>query len=437
MTFHRKNIAQTSTDSPKIATEATGLSGPSLFLARAAWLVLVLGFLALFVASLPPYFVLLSHPCIGSSCQFAQVIPASEMSQLRSLGISLDTYAVLQISSQILLVSVFVAIASIIFWRKSDDPVALLGSFTLAMFGILFEKGNLSLLPQVWALPVQCVASLSFTGFFIFFYLFPSGQFVPRWTRWLAGGYLLYWLTDEFLPIWQNSPLNFVIFVGFIASLFGVQVYRYRRVSTLRERQQTRWVVIGAIAGIGGYLVIFTLLYIFLGGPPTNTSQPPLPLLLINSAISLLILLFPLSVGFAILRYRLWDIDILVNRALVYSALTITLGLAYAALIIGLQFLLHGIIAQSNEVILVGSTLVIAALFQPLRRRIQQMIDRRFYRRKYDAAKTLAAFSATLREEVDLAQLSEQLVTIVQETMQPTHISLWLQPGSKERQRTP
>jgi hypothetical protein len=437
MTFHRKNIAQTSTDSLEADTRATGLSGPSLILARVAWIVIVMGFLALFVASLPPYFVLLSHPCTGSLCQFAQLIPASEMPQLRSLSISLDTYAASQISLQILLVSVFVAVAAVIFWRKSADPVALLGSFTIAMFGILFERDNLSLLPPLWALPVQLVSSLSFTGFFIFFYLFPNGQFVPRWTRWLAVGSLLYWLADIFLPVWQNSLLNFVIFLGFVASLFGAQVYRYRRVSTPRERQQTKWVVLGAIGGIGGYLTVFTVLFIVLGDLSHASNQPPLLLLLINSAIALLILLFPLSIGFAMLRYRLWEIDILINRALVYSALTITLGLAYAALIIGLQFLLHGIIAQSNEVVLVGTTLVIAALFQPLRRRIQQTIDRRFYRRKYDAAKTLSAFSATLREEVDLAQLSEQLVAVVRETMQPAHVSLWLRPTVQERQRTP
>jgi hypothetical protein len=142
------------------------------------------------------------------------------------------------------------------------------------------------------------------------------------------------------------------------------------------------------------------------------------------------------AIAVAILRYRLYDIDVLINHTLVYGSLTVLLASAYVGGVVGLQAFFRAITGQESTLAVVASTLAIAALFGPLRRRVQAFVDRRFYRRKYDAAKTLDAFSVRLREETRLDALSEDLVGVVTRTVQPAHASLWLRPeaGSKDEQ---
>ena len=149
----------------------------------------------------------------------------------------------------------------------------------------------------------------------------------------------------------------------------------------------------------------------------------------------LLVLLIPVSIAIAVLRYHLYDIDTLINRTLVYGSLTATLVTLYFGVIVVLQRVFVLLTGRQSTLAVVASTLVIAALFMPLRRRIQSLIDRSFYRRKYDAVKTLEAFSAKLRNDTDLAALSEDLVGVVRETMQPTHVSLWLRHGMTPKRK--
>jgi hypothetical protein len=141
----------------------------------------------------------------------------------------------------------------------------------------------------------------------------------------------------------------------------------------------------------------------------------------------------PIAIGIAILRYRLYEIDRLINRTLVYGSLTLVLILLYVGSVVALQGIFRALTGQESQLAVVASTLVIAALFNPLRRRVQGFVDRRFYRRKYDARKTLEAFSAKLRDETDLETLNSDLIGVARETMQPAHVSMWLRPETAQK----
>ncbi len=228
--------------------------------------------------------------------------------------------------------------------------------------------------------------------------------------------------TLEWLGRWASGQ-GIITLVYLLLSL--VAFFRgYRASRDAVTRQKLRWVVFaGLVSGISG-IILWVLPTDILGFP-----------IISNNVLGLLVVPFPLSIAIAILRHRLFDIDIIIHRTLVYSILSGALALVYFGSVVMLHFLFGGLTGQNNGLVIAGSTLGIAALFQPLRRYIQAVIDRRFYRHKYDAAKTLEAFGATLRNEVNLNTLREQLVAVVEETMQPAHVSLWLRKPEKPGER--
>ena len=199
---------------------------------------------------------------------------------------------------------------------------------------------------------------------------------------------------------------------------------------------QIKWI---ALAGsITGTLVFLSIIAGLLLLPESMSPEgiegaPPLWLQLLMYALTLSFTGVPVAIGFAVLKYRLYDIDLIINRALVYAPLTAMLALVYFGGVVGLQAALRALSGQESTLAIVASTLAIAALFNPLRMRVQTFVDRYFYRRKYDAAKTLAAFNARLREETDLDTLSDDLVGVVRGTVQPEYASLWLRHDTASR----
>ncbi len=389
----------------------TRLRGYRLALVRLGWVGLSILALIIFIASLPVYFA-----------RQQESYPAG--------------YAVFLLILGIFVALVWFIVALLIFWRKSNDWMALLVSFMLVLQGVGTTIYPLDAIPSIWLLPAVSVDMLSFILLFLAFSLFPTGRFVPRWIGWLAVLFAAVWLGALMVGFYHLLPallsqLFTLVLYGFLGGFVVAQLYRYHAVSTRTERQQTKWIVFGVTVAV---LIEFAYT---LGSDlfPSFFATGSLADLILSPMVTGLPILIPLSFGFAILRYRLWKIDAIINRTLVYGVLTGTLASVYFGLVFLMQFLLRGFIGQTNDITIVISTLVIAALFQPLRHGIQRVINRRFYRQQYDAAKTLAAFSATLRHEVDLTQLSEQVVAIVQETMQPASVSLWL--CKRERESKP
>ncbi len=424
------------------STLPTRLYGRRLLLSRITWSLLVVFALGMTVLGLPGYFTQLQTLCHGAACGSVQ-LSAEGMLTLKQLGFSLGQYTAFTFTLTLIPAVVCCGVAVLLVLRRSDDAMALLISFVL----VSFASGNVNntILLSQWVGPAfasilaNIIGDISLSSFVLTFYLFPDVRFVPRWTRWLMLLFIGVALLVTFGPL-TSLPLLLITvtadiaFFGALLSSVLAQLYRYRRVSSPLQRQQTKWIVYS--------LTVTILLVVATNFPPAIVPalSPPGSLFAsINNMLgNLVTVLIPLSFVVAILHYRLWDIDLLINRTLVYGTLTAILALVYVGSIVLLQDLLRGIIHQDNAVAIVVSTLIIAALFQPLRRRIQALIDRRFYRRKYDAAKTLEAFSATLRNEVDLSQLSEHLITVVQETMQPSHVSLWLRPPEHDgKQRAP
>jgi len=404
------------------------LQGRWPLLARCLWGTLAVFTLVVVFASLPIYVAQLEKTCSGVTCEYQQLTPG-QAAMLKGMGLSLAGYAAYTVALLLLSVAVCLAVSALIVWRRSNDRMALIVALMLITLGPVIETVNFSAdNSSPWLIPNQCLGFLFLSLLLLVFCLFPNGRFVPGFMRWTLAVFIVgqipfsFFPTVSFIPNIAASQSSWLVALGEMATLALAQLYRYRKVSNPRQRQQTKWIVFGFAVPVIVYVIV-TLLGLLV---PALSDPGSLYQLIFNAVGFLLPLCLPLSFGFAMLRYRLWDIDALINRTLVYGVLTLILTTLYVGLIFGLQALLRDIASQDSGVAIVVSTLAIAALFQPLRQRVQGLIDRRFYRRRYDAAKTLQAFNASLQNETDLTRLSEQLIAVVEETMQPASLSLWL-----------
>jgi hypothetical protein len=418
------------------------LRGLPLRVAQVAWVAVALVALAIIFFSLPALYAQFTTHCreAAAVCLERGQLTSEYAQTFREVGIPPRSFAILMVVVDAFSRLVWFTVGALIFLRRSRDPMALLVAFFLVTFGTAtFASDGVHALVSThpaWWIPGTGMQILGEFGAVMFFLLFPGGRFAPPWTRWLAVAFLAFQIPGYFFPsVYSNlypGNVEGLVFMGLVLGLVGSQVYRFRRVSNPRQRRQTKWVVAGSAVAIFSLFGLLIPLFFF---PKALSDGSPFVLSLASTLVPLIMLLIPLSIGVAVLRSGLFDIDVVINRALVYATLTATLVLIYVGGVVGLQRLLSPLFGESNQLAIVASTLAIAALFNPLRRSIQTIIDRRFYRKKYDARKTLEDFSARLRDETDLEQLNFDLLSVVRETVQPEHASLWLKPADRQVKR--
>src|SRR5215204_7531705 len=350
----------------------------------------------------------------------------------------------------------FSTVGAIVASRRTENPVGWL----FCLLGLAFSIGHSSSQYAIYAqlarpdlLPAgQALAWISswilppIIGLQVFsFLLFPTGRLPSRrwmWLTWLTVASAVVGTISSAFAFGANAGLGPVqnplgiegfsnvyeavlTFLTLLNVAAGFSPFtRLRRAGGV-ERQQIKWFAYAAAATVGGLVLAYMI--------PNSIDTPPW---FERAGYALLIATtpaIPVSIGIAILRYRLYDIDRIINRTLVYGALTVSLALVYFGGVLSLQGLLRALTGQESQLAIVASMLAIAALFNPLHRRIQASIDRLFYRRKYDAAKTLDEFSSKLRDETDLDALNSDLVKVVRDTMQPQHVTLWLREPKELR----
>jgi hypothetical protein len=419
----------------------TGLSRRWLMIpVTVAWVTIFVVTITYLIVGLPSRLSQLSIACTDSGASAAATCAHYQLSEVAERvmlgwGLSLSTYAWFLTALIIVVAPIYLLLALIVLLRSRGRLMMLCPAFGLLLFVPGFFPSISEAITQNHPEWLTLLGLLQVTAIWIgilFGYTFPSGTFFPHWTRPLmvvatvsVAMLAFYPSARLFSPSGPREAywLSFVVLALFATALWA-QISRYRRLSNALEREQTKWVVFGfsilvvemlgfglapqffpALSQPGQLEVIYTV---------TNA---------LASAIVAVVLALAFSV--AILRYRLFDIDVIINRTLVYTALSVTLGSIYVSGVLLGEFLLRPLTPESDIAVAI-STLAVVALFQPIRRRIQDNVDRRFFRRKYDAERTITSFRQIARNEVDLDRLNDELMNVIHETMQPNHVSLWL-----------
>ena len=415
---------------PGRPADASPLSGRLLVVARVAWIAVALAAVSLFVAAVPAEFAQLRMPCPTETCSTGQLPPAG-LRALEDLGLSLDTFAAYSVAMDTVFGVVYGAGAALIFWRKSEDRMGLFVSLALLTFGTATFPMTMAALAArhpVSEVPVAFFHFLGSVSFGLFLYVFPDGRFVPRWTRWVALAWIAFQVPRYFFPDWYLNPSGWHTLASTAVWLIALgtavysQVYRYRRASSPVQRQQIKWVVFGISAALAAF---FAMTLVLLAFAPTPASPGALLAHLIGFTFVgyLVMLLIPVSIGIAMLRYRLFDVDLVINRTLVYGALTATVVGLYVLVVGGLGELLQ---LRGNLIISLLATGLAAVIFQPLRDRLQRAANRLMYGERDDPYAVLSRLGFRLESTPAHDAVLPAVTRTVQEALKVPYAEIQL-----------
>src|SRR5919112_957009 len=396
------------------------LHGRWLLLARVAWVVVALLYVGVFITGIPSEFARLQTPCTDTvSCSLIPHFTGQKAQELKELGLSAEFFATYFVAIEVAFTALSAAIGALILWRRPEDPMALFVSLMLLTLGGALPLPLFTLdLSLVWTALARVMSFVGAASAILFFYIFPDGRFVPRWSRWLwlasigvVGPSLL--VPYSILSMLQYPSLNAVLSASIVGALVIAQGYRYKRVSNAAKRQQTKWVVFGTVAALGGYGA-FTALDVLL-------QSTLLASLLSNTAFYILMLLIPISIAVAVLRYRLYDIDVVINRALIYGALTASVAGIYILAVGGLGVLFHssGTLLSS----LVG-TGVVAIVFAPLRDRLQRGVNRLMYGERDDPYAVISRLGQRLEATLEPGTMLPTIVETVAQALKLPYVAI-------------
>ena len=403
---------------------------------RLGWGLLAALVLGLLAAGVPVEFALLQNPCPATVCATGQLPPAG-LAALSDVGLSPAFYAAGTVAMDIAFAAVYSTVAALIVWRRPTDRVAVFASLALLLFGTATFGFTFSALTLAHSGLQVLVSALQFLGaacFGLFLYVFPDGRFVPGWARWVAAGWIGWQLAEHLVPAWTTDPaawqvvVESVVWLSAGATVIYSQVRRYRTTPTSREQQQIKWVVLGIVVAFAGFLATNVTLSAMHAAPEPETARQVLAYLLGYSLVSyLLLLIVPVTIGIAILRHRLLDIDLVISRALVYGILT--------GGVIGLYVLVVGALGTAAQtpgnlmtsLVAVG---LIAIALAPVRNRLQRAVNRLVYGQRDEPYAVISQLGQRLESTLTPDAVLPAAVRTVRDALKLPYVAIELRQGA-------